>query len=222
MKKTLYGAVYLIVIVSSIMLLNWFVKSTKYSDFILSWELWLYAIPVIMTLKVIGNIKAFNSIEPKTKHILVFSPNKPLSWYYIWRYKLHILAVTAFYKRYVLPKLQDNGEVSDRLVNKLLKPLLLNLLLIVEFISMTTAAITVMIMDISFLKSGNEYLDFWVNSGIEGFFTSMIVLVLSVILFFFTKTYFPNELLNIYTKKNINKEVKVKETEHIEVLEKNT
>ncbi|EGQ7997819.1 hypothetical protein D8T39_20855 [Vibrio vulnificus] len=229
MKKFIYGLIYTIVIVSSAVLLNWVAKSTFYSDYILSWELWLYAIPVIMTLKVIGNVKAFNSIEPKDKHISLFTLDRPSSLYYIWRYKFHILAVSAFFKRYISPKLQSRGVINEKLVNELLKPLLLNLLLIVEFISMATAAITVMIMDISFIESGNEYLDFWVNSGVESVITSIIVLVLNVILFLFTKKYYPNELLEIYYRIEKNKKdeaVKVKEkvenTECIEVFEENT
>ncbi|WP_318449665.1 hypothetical protein [Photobacterium leiognathi] len=229
MKKFIYGLIYTIVIVSFAVLLNWLAKSTINNDYVLSWELWLYAIPVIMTLKVIVNVKAFKSIKPKDKLISLFTRDRPLSLYYIWRYKFHVLAVTAFYKRYISPKLQGRGVINEKLVNELLKPLLLNLLLIVEFISMATAAIAVMIMDISFLESGNEYLDFWVNSGIESVITSIIVLVLNVILFLFTKKYYPNELLEIYDRIEKNKKdeaVKVKEkvenTERIEVFEENT
>ncbi|MBO0190196.1 hypothetical protein J0677_20600 [Vibrio parahaemolyticus] len=229
MKKFIYGLIYTIIIVSSAVLLNWVAKSTFYSDYILSWELWLYAIPVIMTPKVIENVKAFNSIEPKDKHISLFTLDRTSSLYYIWRYKFHVLAVSAFFKIYISPKLQSRGVINEKLVNELLKPLLLNLLLIVEFISMATAAISVMIMDVSFLESGNEYLDFWVNSGVESVITSIIVLVLNVILFLFTKKHYPNELLEIYYRIEKNKKdeaVKVKEkvenTECIEVFEENT
>ncbi|EOX3954445.1 hypothetical protein ACNK2K_002420 [Vibrio alginolyticus] len=195
-----------------------------YNDFLLSWELWLFLVPVAGLVLFISNIKSFKAQDPKKKHILVFSGKiDTLAFYYKWRFRLYSIFVNLFYVKYVYPKLVAKGDVNNNVVNGVIKPLLLNLLVIVEFIVVSSSVIIVMVWDPTFFDFSNRYVDYFVNDFFEGLVSFVIMSFIGCLMFMFTEKHYVDELIFLY-ENNLPKEIsKVNENvENIEVVNENT
>ncbi|KHF17408.1 hypothetical protein PO81_20610 [Vibrio parahaemolyticus] len=220
----MYVCLYLLVIVCALNLFKLFSKSIFYADFLLSWELWLFLVPVAGLVLFISNIKSFKAQEPKKKHMLVFNGKiNALAFYYKWRFRLYSIFVNLFYVKYVSPKLAAKGDVNNNIVNGIIKPLLLNLLVIVEFIVVSSSAIIIMVWEPTFFDFSNRYFNYMVNSFFEGLISFVIMYLIGWFTFILTKKYYVDELFSLY-ENNLPKEIpKVNENvEIIEVVSENT